>query len=269
MSHADDIENYMLSLPDLPLLTKEEERDLALRAREGDEGARDRLILSNLRFVVSCAKKYARRKNNTADFTDLISHGIAGLIIAADKFDPDVARFTTYSSWWIRRCITRGQEHWRTIRLPAHVYVAISSISGVREHLKRKLGEDPTYAQIAEKLKIDVEKVAAWDTASNRTSVSRALLDFEGDFFDTLEAPTIDDVEEEFFRSEEIASIQSALRKLDPRMRVVVMFRHAIGVDKVYTLAQVGKLLDLSRERVRQLANDALDRLEDLIKVVG
>lgn len=272
----DTLDSYIAALPSYPLLSKDEEYDLAMKAREGDKEARERLILSNIRLVIAWARKNSYLTKEQIPLVDLVSYGVEGLILGVDKYDPDRARLTTYAVWWIRRCIIRGQSEWRPIRLPHYVFGIFSRTAATRSRLRRELGIEPTDEQVVEALNsvpsvkhpISLEDFQSMDLAAYNTAVANPQGEGLSDFFDSVPG-NLPTAEERLDASEIEIAVWKGLRQLDERDFIIVLLRYGIGVDRKYTLKEVGDLLDLSRERVRQLCSDALEELQELVKVSG
>lgn len=272
---TDTLEFYLSFMPQLPLLDREEEVTLARAMHAGDNSARERLILSNLRLVAKEAFRFADRMEHPAPRVDLISYGLEGLMIAVDRFDISRnCKLSTYAVWWIRRCIIRGQNNGgRLIRLPHYIYGVLARVRAVRNKLRgQNSGTDPTDDEMAEALKVDVKIYHRAVNAAIKTSiVGPSASDLFADYPDQTgdsEAggPTVHELVEVH---EQKAAIWRGLYQLDLRALIIVLLRFGIGVSRIYKLDEIGKLLNLSRERIRQIERAALQDLEGLIKVTG
>jgi RNA polymerase primary sigma factor len=267
---TDALQMFLNELRQYPLLSAREEVELAKRIERGDLAAKERLINSNLRLVVSLAKKYP-----TYDLTllDLIQEGIFGLVRAAEKFDWRKGyKFSTYATFWIRQAIQRGIENRaRTIRIPSHVGIRQRKIATAERELKAKLERDPTAEELAEATGLKLEHIQEAREA-NRTVVSLdrpvggsdeetpfgALLPAEG------EAP-----DEEVAVSLERDAVRRAVAQLPDRHREVVRMRYGIDGSEPQRLSDTGRALGISAERVRQIENDALRRLAEVRELQG
>jgi RNA polymerase primary sigma factor len=267
---TDALQMFLNELRHYPLLSAREEVELAKRIERGDLDAKERLINSNLRLVVSLAKKYP-----TYDLTllDLIQEGIFGLVRAAEKFDWRKGyKFSTYATFWIRQAIQRGIENRaRTIRIPSHVGIRQRKIATAERELKAKLERDPTEEELAEATGLKLEHIQEAREA-NRTVVSLdrpiggsdeetpfgALLPAEG------ETP-----DEEVAVSLERDAVRRAVEQLPDRHREVVRMRYGIDGSEPQRLSDTGRALGISAERVRQIENDALRRLAEVRELQG
>ena len=261
----DSIRLYLREIGKIPLLTPEEEADLAQRIVKGDKKAKDKMVESNMRLVVSIAKRYGGRG---LDFLDLIQEGNTGLLRAVDKFDPDKGfKFSTYATWWVRQAITRAiADQARTIRIPVHMVETINKVLRTTRKLTSELNREPTNEEIAKALDMEPEKVdyvmrIKQDIASLDASVGR-----EGDDEDSVLGDFVED--EERVSPEESASNQilkeqlsEIIATLTDREQKIIRLRFGIGGGRPHTLEEVGAEFDVTRERIRQIEAKALSKL--------
>jgi RNA polymerase primary sigma factor len=259
---TDALQLFLNEMARYPLLTAEEEVELAKRIERGDKAAKDRMINSNLRLVVSIAKKY---QGHGLSLLDLIQEGIIGLIRAVEKFDWRRGfKFSTYATWWIRQAVQRGVANKaRTIRIPVHIADREQKIARAERDLLTRLGRAPTEAELAKAAKLPLKQVREVRAAARAvTSIDRPVGP-EGDtsLIELLpgeEAPP----EEELTISLRKEAIRSAVARLPDREREVVKLRFGLNGDPdPKSLDQIGKTLGLTRERVRQIETQALERL--------
>ena len=262
VSVDDPVRMYLREIGKIPLLTFEEELDLAKKILEGDEDAKKKLAESNLRLVVSIAKKYVGRGML---FLDLIQEGNMGLIKAVEKFDYTKGfKFSTYATWWIRQAITRAiADQARTIRIPVHMVETINKLIRTSRHLLQQLGREPTPEEIAEEMEISVEKVAeiqkiAQDPVSLETPIGEEDDSHLGDFIQDEDSPAPHDAASYTLLKEQLEEVMSTLT---PREAKVLKLRFGLEDGKSRTLEEVGSQFNVTRERIRQIEAKALRKL--------
>ncbi len=258
----DPVKVYLKEIGRVPLLTSEEEIDLAMRIMEGDEAAKRRLSEANLRLVVSIAKRYVGRG---MQFLDLIQEGNLGLIKAVEKFDYTKGfKFSTYATWWIRQAITRAiADQARTIRIPVHMVETINKVKKVSSQLLHKNGHEPSADEIAAELDMPVEKVreimrVAQEPVSLETPIGEEEDSHLGDFIPDDEAPAPADAASHTLLKEQLGEVLSTLT---PREEKVLRLRFGLEDGRPRTLEEVGKEFDVTRERIRQIEAKALRKL--------
>jgi RNA polymerase primary sigma factor len=241
------------------LLTPREEKELSRRARAGDERARKTLIQTNLRLVVSVAKKY---RGYGLPFEDLIQEGNIGLMKAVDKFEPEKGyRFSTYATWWIRQAVARAvADKGRTIRLPVHMGEKVRKVSRVTGELSAELGREPTEGELVERLDWTVEQVRdVKGTVPDAASLSKPISSQDGSsrLEDFIVDETLCEVPDAVIEEMEAAWLREAIGRLPQRVRYVLVRRYGLDDRDPPTLAELAAELELSRERVRQLQREA------------
>ncbi len=263
-SPENPIRTYFDEIARVPLLTKDEEVDLAKRIEAGDEGAKKKLAEANLRLVVSIAKKY---RGCGLPFLDLIQEGNLGLMKAVEKFDWRRGyKFSTYATWWIRQAILRAiTNRSRTIRVPTHINELIRKIhEAERQHIKEH-GAGPSLEELAEELDTSVDNIVKAKRTAQYTASLDTPIGYDeegavlGDFIEDEDAvsPT-----RETFRELLIQEIRKALKeRLTPRERRVLELRYGLDGNPAKTLDEVGEIFGISRERVRQIQKEALEKL--------
>ena len=258
----DPVKVYLKEIGHVPLLSAEEEIELAIRVMDGDEHAKKRLSEANLRLVVSIAKRYVGRG---MQFLDLIQEGNLGLLKAVEKFDYTKGfKFSTYATWWIRQAITRAiADQARTIRVPVHMVETINKLKKVSSQLLHKNGHEPMAEEIAEELKISVDKVreimrVAQEPVSLETPIGEEEDSHLGDFIPDDEAPAPADAASHTLLKEQLGDV---LATLTPREAKVLRLRFGLEDGRPRTLEEVGKEFDVTRERIRQIEAKALRKL--------
>lgn len=258
----DPVKLYLKEIGRVPLLTPEEEIEIAIRISNGDEKAKDRLVEANLRLVVSIAKKYVGRG---IPFLDLVQEGTLGLIKAVDKFDYTKGfKFSTYATWWIRQAITRAiPDLVRIVRVPVHMSELINRYRKVSSMLLHENGKEPSETEIAQMMGTSVERVreimrVAQEPVSLETPIGEEEDSHLGDFVPDTESPEPEDATITNMQREQIAE---ALKTLTEREALVLSLRYGLGTNRVHTLEEVGKVLGVTRERVRQIEAKALRKL--------
>ena len=262
VSLDDPVRMYLREIGKIRLLSFEEELELAKKVLENDEDAKQQLAESNLRLVVSIAKKYVGRGML---FLDLIQEGNMGLIKAVEKFDYTKGyKFSTYATWWIRQAITRAiADQARTIRIPVHMVETINKLIRTSRHLLQLMGREPTPEEIAKELDMSVERVMeiqkiAQDPVSLETPIGEEDDSHLGDFIQDDESPEPHDSAAYTLLKEQLEEVMSTLT---PREAMVLKLRFGLEDGKARTLEEVGKVFDVTRERIRQIEAKALRKL--------
>ena len=262
VSTEDPVRMYLKEIGNVPLLSTEEEIELAKRVEQGDEEAKKKLTEANLRLVVSIAKKYVGRG---MPFLDLIQEGNMGLMKAVDKFDYSKGyKFSTYATWWIRQAITRGiADTGRTIRVPVHMVEVINKVTRCNRKLVQELGREPTMEEIANDLKLPLEKVIeATRTSADTLSLDTPVGDEEdttiGSFVEDDNTPGPADATSNTLLAEALNEI---LDTLTDREADVLRMRFGMYDGRTHTLEEVGQIFGVTRERIRQIENKAIRKL--------
>ena len=258
----DPVKVYLKEIGTVPLLSSEEELELAKRVVEGDEKAKKRLSEANLRLVVSIAKRYLGRGMH---FLDLIQEGNLGLMKAVEKFDYTKGfKFSTYATWWIRQAITRAiADQARTIRIPVHMVETMNKVRRVSGQLLHNNGREPTPEEVAEELNMPVEKIreimrASQDPLSLETPIGEEDDTHLGDMVPDGDAlAPVEEASHVLLREQ----LMDVLGTLTPRERKVLQMRFGISGGRPHTLEEVGKEFDVTRERIRQIEAKALRKL--------
>ena len=258
----DPVKVYLKEIGRVPLLSSDEEVELAQRMAEGDAYAKKRLAEANLRLVVSIAKRYGGRG---MQFLDLIQEGNLGLIKAVEKFDHTKGfKFSTYATWWIRQAITRAiADQARTIRIPVHMVETINKVKKVSSQLLHQNGHDPTAEEIAAALDMPVDKVreimrVAQEPVSLETPIGEEEDSHLGDFIPDDDAPAPADAASHTLLKEQLGEV---LKTLTPREEKVLRLRFGLEDGRSRTLEEVGKEFNVTRERIRQIEAKALRKL--------
>lgn len=262
----DSVRLYLREIGKIPLLSAEEELELAQKVVAGDKKAKDKMAEANMRLVVSIAKRYSGRG---LDFLDLIQEGNTGLLRAVEKFDPDKGfKFSTYATWWIRQAITRAiADQARTIRIPVHMVETINKLLRTQRRMTQELNREPTIEELAKELEMEPEKVEyvikiKQDITSLDAGVGR---DGDGDDDSVLG----DFIEDEDGRPPEALAadqllkeqVQSVLSTLSDREQKIIKMRFGLENGKSHTLEEVGQEFAVTRERIRQIEAKALAKL--------
>jgi RNA polymerase primary sigma factor len=262
---TDSLQLFLKDIGKVRLLTAQEEVDLAKRIERGDLDAKQKMVESNLRLVVSIAKNY---RNQGLPFLDLIQEGTLGLVRAAEKFDYRKGfKFSTYATWWIRQAIARAlADKARTIRIPVHVVEKLNKIGRAERKLVTELGREPTPEEIAEVTGIDPEEVDSIKrSAQAPVSLEKPVGDEEESEFGQFIAD--ERAESPYERAAEILTkeaLREALENLSYRERRVLELRYGLGGEHPRTLDEVGRTFNVTRERIRQIENQSLKKLQSL-----
>ena len=262
---TDSLQLFLKDIGKVRLLTAQEEVDLAKRIERGDLDAKQKMVESNLRLVVSIAKNY---RNQGLPFLDLIQEGTLGLVRAAEKFDYRKGfKFSTYATWWIRQAIARAlADKARTIRIPVHVVEKLNKIGRAERKLVTELGREPTAEEIAEVTGIDPEDVDSIKrSAQAPVSLEKPVGDEEESEFGQFIAD--ERAESPYERAAEILTkeaLREALENLSYRERRVLELRYGLGGEHPRTLDEVGRTFNVTRERIRQIENQSLKKLQSL-----
>ncbi len=262
----DSVRLYLREIGKIPLLSAEEELELAKKVVEGDKKAKDKMAEANMRLVVSIAKRYSGRG---LDFLDLIQEGNTGLLRAVEKFDPDKGfKFSTYATWWIRQAITRAiADQARTIRIPVHMVETINKLLRTQRRMTQELNREPTIEELAKELEMEPEKVEyvikiKQDITSLDAGVGRDGEDdgesVLGDFIEDEDGATPEESATNQLLKEQV---QSVLSTLSDREQKIIKMRFGLENGKSHTLEEVGQEFAVTRERIRQIEAKALAKL--------
>jgi len=256
---------YLSQIENIPLLTPEEEIDLAQKIQAmnaGSEAARERMIRSNLRLVISIAKRYS---NMGLSFSDLVEEGNIGLMRAVEKFNPERGyRFSTYASWWIKQAIMRAlSNQGKTIRIPVYMYDIISKWRKVRDGLMQKLSRVPTRKEIAAIMEVPVSKIKEIENIAGRPSSLNAPVSLDGtaELIDLIEDDSSQTPEAQMGEVLKNERIHELLDNLDEREKRILILRFGLGLHDTHTLEEVAQQFGITRERVRQIEAAALKKI--------
>ena len=261
----DSVRLYLREIGKIPLLSAEEEMELAQRVIQGDKKAKDKMAEANMRLVVSIAKRYSGRG---LDFLDLIQEGNTGLLRAVEKFDPDKGfKFSTYATWWIRQAITRAiADQARTIRIPVHMVETINKLLRTQRRMTQELNREPTIEELSKELDMEPEKIEYVMKIKQDISSLDAGVGRDGDEEDSVLGDFIED--EDTVSPEESATnqllkeqVNDVLSSLSDREQKIVRMRFGLDNGKSHTLEEVGQEFAVTRERIRQIEAKALAKL--------
>lgn len=261
----DSVRLYLREIGKIPLLSAEEELELAQRVVAGEKRAKDKMAEANMRLVVSIAKRYSGRG---LDFLDLIQEGNTGLLRAVEKFDPDKGfKFSTYATWWIRQAITRAiADQARTIRIPVHMVETINKLLRTQRRMTQELNREPTIEELAKELEMEPEKVEYVMKIKQDITSLDAGVGRDGDEEDSVLRDFIED-EDSATPEESAASqllkeqVQEILSTLSDREQKIIKMRFGLENGKSHTLEEVGQEFAVTRERIRQIEAKALAKL--------
>lgn len=261
----DSVRLHLREIGKIPLLSADEEIELARRVVEGDKKAKDKMAEANMRLVVSIAKRYSGRG---LDFLDLIQEGHTGLLRAVEKFDPDKGfKFSTYATWWIRQAITRAiADQARTIRIPVHMVETINKLLRTQRRMTQELNREPSIEELAKELEMEPDKVEYVMKIKQDISSLDAGVGRDGEDEDSILLDFIED--EDGATPEESASsqllkeqVQAVLSTLSEREQKIIKMRFGLDNGKSHTLEEVGQEFAVTRERIRQIEAKALAKL--------
>lgn len=260
------LDTYLADINEVPLLTAEQEIELAKRIQRGDLAAREHMIRANLRLVVSIAKNYV---NRGLAFLDLIEEGNIGLMRAVEKFDPKAGcRFSTYATWWIKQGIRRSLVNTvKTVRVPSYMSEIVSRWKATAMELGYRLGRQATTAEIAEQLDLPENNwnLVRETVLANSQPMHSMSEESAAAFADTIEDTRSQSPEEQILTAMELGRMRELLDRLEPREARILRLRFGIGSEEPMTLKAIGKRFGLTRERVRQMEQQALDRLGEIM----
>ncbi|MCA9348738.1 RNA polymerase sigma factor RpoD [Candidatus Saccharibacteria bacterium] len=259
----DSVRLYLREIGKIPLLSPEEELELAYKVKEGNKRAKDKMAEANMRLVVSIAKRYVGRG---LDLLDLIQEGNTGLLRAVEKFEPDKGfKFSTYATWWIRQAITRAiADQARTIRIPVHMVETINKLLRTQRRLAQDLNREPTFEEIAEEMEIDVDKVEhIMKIKQDIHSLDQTIRDDEDDssLSDFIEDTDTITPEESATNQLLKEHVKELLAGLSEREQKIIRMRFGLDDGKNHTLEEVGQEFQVTRERIRQIEAKALTKL--------
>lgn len=257
------LETYLKDINKIPLLTAEEEVELALKVQAANFEARQAMISANLRLVVNIAKRYS---NCGLPLQDLIEEGNLGLLKAVERFDPAKGcRFSTYATWWIKQSIRRAlTDTSRVVRIPSYMREIIQEYESTSTRLAAHLGHDPSTREVAKEMARGAKKIQLTD---NAIRASRSLNQIHSlDKINDTKELVQDEGHHALFDAEDLERLDKLLRTLDPRKREILSMRFGLDGAEAMTLQQISDRVDLSRERVRQLINEALEQMRQIIR---
>lgn len=256
------IETYFKDINRIDLLTADQEKDLARKIRRGDAAAREQMIKANLRLVVSIAKNYVDRG---LSLMDLIEEGNLGLLKAVERFDPDAqCRFSTYATWWIKQSIKRALiDTVKTVRIPSYMVEIISKWKNTASNLSVKLGRQPTFDEVAEAMEIPQANLGIIKTAIRASNSSSQTISLENmwTLSEVLEDKNVKQPHQILIDDTEAELIEKLLAAIDERDARILRMRYGLENGDPMTLKEIGERVNLSRERVRQIENEALKKL--------
>ena len=256
------LETYFKEINRIPLLTRQQEKELAICVRTGDAAAREKMAKSNLRLVVSIAKNYVDRG---LSLLDLIEEGNLGLLKAVERFDPDAeCRFSTYATWWIKQSIKRALiDTVKTVRIPSYMVEVISKWKNVANDLNVKLGRHPMFHEIAQELGIPPGNLGIIRTALRASNSSSQTISLENmwTLSEILEDKNARQPADILFDEVEMEMVEKLLATIDDREARILRMRYGLDNGDPMTLKEIGERVNLSRERVRQIENEALKKL--------
>ncbi|NQT20415.1 MAG: RNA polymerase sigma factor RpoD/SigA [Planctomycetes bacterium] len=263
ISREFNLQAYLKDIGTVKLLSRKEEKELAEKQAQGDLEARDMLITANLRLVVSIAKNYTDRG---ISFMDLIEEGNLGLMKAAQRFDPSMdLRFSTYATWWIRQAIRRAISSSKMVRTPSYMVELITKLKNSEGELSARLGRQPTIDEIA--LETDNETWRLRKAISAYRSTNQPLsLDLLCSLNETIKDDHIGRPEDALVDEQEREEVSQILDSIGTREAEVLRMRYGIGYDEPLTLEEVGARLNITRERVRQIENESLEKLHAILE---
>ncbi len=264
----DAIKLYLKDIRDLPLLTAEEEKELALKIRKGNKKARQKMIKSNLRLVINIAKKYSYLG---VPMLDLIEEGNLGLMKAVTKYDPDRGyRFSTYAAWWIKQYITRAvANQGKTVRIPVYVMEMLMRFQKVKKQLAQKHKSAPQMKDIAKKMKLPLSRVKQLNHMASSVASLNAPIGESGDseFMDLIEDESIVNSVDELSKFMLHERIEGLLQKMTDRERKILTLRFGLGEDgATHTLRDTAKHFGITRERVRQIEVSCMQKLRKMME---
>ncbi|MBW2058172.1 MAG: sigma-70 family RNA polymerase sigma factor [Deltaproteobacteria bacterium] len=262
----DSIQIYLREIRKSPLLSSKQEKELAVRISKGDDKARNEMIESNLRLVVKIAKKYLHRG---LALSDLIAEGNIGLIKAVERFSPSrQTRFSTYATWWIKQSIERAVANQsRIVRLPIHVASDLGRLMRAAKNLNQTLGREPTIDEIGEAMRVGSREVHSLMELLRKTySIENSISDDGYQLLDVIRDESSEKPFTVIDRFERVAEIKSWLEALSQVERRVISYRYGLGGQEPMTLDAIGKIMGVTRERIRQIENKSLLKLRRIIK---